>query len=224
MPSSCCSVTSTITAPSWPARWTGCPTPSFVALAFRPAGRRSSWSSTSSTWNAGGSSGAFFVRRSSIHGDTWGPTAGGRLLSNSRRRICSPACTPASSESQSHGRVRSRISAREAASTLAWPCSSGRTQRSDDAGSVPAARTTSAFTVSPHFSSGMPMTATSATAAWENSTSSTSIDETFSPPEMITSFLRSEIVRYPSSSSSPPSPVWNQPSSRASAVASGCSQ
>ena len=49
--------------------------------------------------------------------------------------------------------------------------------------------------VSPHFSSGTPMTATSATAGCENRTSSTSIDETFSPPVMITSFLRSEIVR-----------------------------
>ena len=39
------------------------------------------------------------------------------------------------------------------------------------------------------------MTATSATAGCENSTSSTSIDDTFSPPEMITSFLRSAIVR-----------------------------
>ena len=29
---------------------------------------------------------------------------------------------------------------------------------------------------------------------WKISASSTSIDETFSPPEMITSFLRSEIV------------------------------
>ena len=42
---------------------------------------------------------------------------------------------------------------------------------------------------------GMLMTATSFTAVCWNSTSSTSIDETFSPPEMITSFLRSEIVR-----------------------------
>ena len=39
------------------------------------------------------------------------------------------------------------------------------------------------------------MTATSATAGWLNTASSTSIEETFSPPVMITSFLRSEIVR-----------------------------
>ena len=49
--------------------------------------------------------------------------------------------------------------------------------------------------VSPHFSSGTPITATSATAGWLNSRSSTSMDDTFSPPEMITSFLRSAMVR-----------------------------
>ena len=49
--------------------------------------------------------------------------------------------------------------------------------------------------VSPHFSSGTPITATSATSGWEKITSSTSIDETFSPPVMITSFLRSWMVR-----------------------------
>ena len=39
------------------------------------------------------------------------------------------------------------------------------------------------------------MTATSLTAGCDISASSTSIEETFSPPEMITSFLRSEITR-----------------------------
>ena len=38
------------------------------------------------------------------------------------------------------------------------------------------------------------MTATSATAGWLKTASSTSIDETFSPPVMITSFLRSEMT------------------------------
>ncbi len=60
---------------------------------------------------------------------------------------------------------------------------------------APSASTTSALIVSPHFSSGTPITATSATAGWLNRQSSTSIDETFSPPVMITSFLRSLIVR-----------------------------
>ena len=61
--------------------------------------------------------------------------------------------------------------------------------------SEPSATTTSAITVSPHLSSGTPMTATSATAGWLKIRSSTSIDDTFSPPEMITSFLRSAMVR-----------------------------
>ena len=61
--------------------------------------------------------------------------------------------------------------------------------------SLPSAFTTSALIVSPHFSSGTPITATSATAGWEKSASSTSIEETFSPPVMITSFLRSGIAR-----------------------------
>ena len=39
------------------------------------------------------------------------------------------------------------------------------------------------------------MTATSRTAGCDISASSTSIDETFSPPEMITSFFRSVITR-----------------------------
>jgi hypothetical protein len=59
---------------------------------------------------------------------------------------------------------------------------------------------------------GTPITATSATSGWLNTASSTSIDETFSPPVMITSFLRSEMVTRTPPSTVPPSPVWNQPS------------
>ena len=77
------------------------------------------------------------------------------------------------------------------------------------------------MTVSPHLASGTPITATSATAGCEKSRSSTSIEETFSPPEMMTSFLRSAIDRYDWSSIRPPSPVWNQPSTMAASVASG---
>ncbi len=66
--------------------------------------------------------------------------------------------------------------------------------RSASDASAPGARTTRALTVSPHFSSGTPITATSATAACEKRASSTSMDDTFSPPEMITSFLRSEMA------------------------------
>jgi hypothetical protein len=80
---------------------------------------------------------------------------------------------------------------------------------------VSRASTTRALTVSPHFSSGTPMTATSATSGWEKRASSTSIDETFSPPLMMTSFLRSEIAQVALVVEVPPSPVWNHPSARA---------
>src|SRR3970040_1497664 len=53
--------------------------------------------------------------------------------------------------------------------------------------SPPGCRTTIAFTVSPHRSSGTPITATSATAGWSESTFSTSAGDTFSPPEVIMS-------------------------------------
>ncbi len=90
---------------------------------------------------------------------------------------------------------------------------------------APPARTISALIVSPHLASGTPMTATSATPGWLKIVSSTSIDDTFSPPVMMTSFFRSEIVRCPSPVwTVPPSPVWNQPSSSAAAVSSGFSQ
>ncbi len=58
----------------------------------------------------------------------------------------------------------------------------------------PSVRTTRALIVSPHLASGTPITATSVTSGWEKRTSSTSIEETFSPPVMMTSFLRSLIV------------------------------
>ena len=47
--------------------------------------------------------------------------------------------------------------------------------------------------VSPHFSSGCATTAAASTAGWRYSASSTSIDEMFSPPEMMMSFERSRI-------------------------------
>jgi hypothetical protein len=48
--------------------------------------------------------------------------------------------------------------------------------------------------VSPHFGSGCATTAASITAGCPYSTSSTSCEEMFSPPEMITSFERSLIL------------------------------
>ena len=74
----------------------------------------------------------------------------------------------------------------------AWP----RRSRRPRSACCPGPVTTSAVTSSPHFSSGMPMTATSVTSGCWKMASSTSIDDTFSPPEMITSFLRSEMITY----------------------------
>ena len=47
--------------------------------------------------------------------------------------------------------------------------------------------------VSPHFSSGCATTAALSTAGWRYSVSSTSIEDMFSPPEMMMSFERSRI-------------------------------
>jgi hypothetical protein len=53
-------------------------------------------------------------------------------------------------------------------------------------------------------------------------TSSTSAALTFSPPRMMMSFLRSVMRSQPSSSTTPMSSVWNQPSlSNAAAVSAG---
>src|SRR5262249_54404755 len=60
--------------------------------------------------------------------------------------------------------------------------------RSSSVASAPGFSTTSAFTVSPHLSSGTPITHASATPACWYRQSSTSMELTFSPPEMITSF------------------------------------
>ena len=56
---------------------------------------------------------------------------------------------------------------------------------------MPSRRTMTAVTFSPHFGSGSPTTAASATDGCVYSTSSTSREYTFSPPVMIMSFIRS---------------------------------
>jgi hypothetical protein len=79
--------------------------------------------------------------------------------------------------------------------------------------------------ISPQRSCGSPTTTASATRGWETTACSTSIEEMFSPPEMIRSFLRSTIQMKPSSSARPTSPVENQPSaSNAAAVSFGLRQ
>ena len=85
----------------------------------------------------------------------------------------------------------------------------------------PCASTTNACGVSPHFSLGSPTTAASTTAGCRSSVPSTSTEEMFSPPLMITSLIRSRISTYPSGCTTAASPVWNQPSPIAFLVASG---
>src|SRR5213593_1498842 len=58
---------------------------------------------------------------------------------------------------------------------------------------VPSRSWTNAHGVSPHFSSGRATTADISTAGWRFSAISTSIEEMFSPPEMMMSFARSLI-------------------------------
>ena len=55
----------------------------------------------------------------------------------------------------------------------------------------PAPSVTKALGRSPHFSSGMATTAHSSTTGWRQIVFSTSMVEMFSPPEMMTSFIRS---------------------------------
>ena len=86
---------------------------------------------------------------------------------------------------------------------------------------APSCRVTYAAGTSPQRSSGTAITATSSTAGWSAMACSTSTEAMFSPPEMITSLLRSFSSTYPSGCSTPRSPVRNQPSGAAALVASG---
>ena len=91
-----------------------------------------------------------------------------------------------------------------------------------DGGAVPACMRKKAQPCSPRRSSGAATTATSATPSMVASSSSTSAALTFSPPRMMMSFSRSVMVRHPSASSTPTSPVRNQPSGvTAAAVSAG---
>ena len=72
---------------------------------------------------------------------------------------------------------------------------------------LPGRSTTNACAASPHLGCGMPTTETSCTASWRSNTLSTSTDEMFSPPLMITSLNRSRISTYPSKCTTAASPV-----------------
>jgi hypothetical protein len=63
-----------------------------------------------------------------------------------------------------------------------------------------------------HFSSGIPMTAASATAGCAMTAFSRPTEEIHSPPDLITSLDRSVRVRNPSGEMRPTSPVRSQPS------------
>ena len=66
------------------------------------------------------------------------------------------------------------------------------------------------------------MMTASDTSGWFRRPVSSSFGATFFPPAvMMMSFFRPVIVRYPSASNSPRSPLCSQPSCSASAVASG---
>ncbi len=85
---------------------------------------------------------------------------------------------------------------------------------------TPSRSTTQAHGRSSHFGSGTPMTAHSSTAGWAITTFSRSIELTHSPPDLMTSFVRSVMRTKPRLSSVPMSPVRSQPSWNFSGVSS----
>jgi len=117
-----------------------------------------------------------------------------------------------------------RATARSSAASTAWLFAavatsiSGRPWPASHPGSISASSVMSA----PMNGFWSPTTTTCETSGWPRSRSSSSAGATFFPPAVtMISFLRPVIVRKPSSSRLPRSPVRNQPSSNASAVASG---
>src|SRR6056297_803700 len=87
--------------------------------------------------------------------------------------------------------------------------------------SEPSASTIAAATSSPSILWGIAKVTTCATEGCSISTSSTSRGEIFSPPRLMISLRRPLMVRKPSASISPWSPVRNQPSVQFSALAFG---
>ena len=86
-------------------------------------------------------------------------------------------------------------------------------RRSSGLACWPSRRTTTASGRSPQRSSGIAITAASATAGWAISRFSRSTEEIHSPPDLTRSLERSQIRRLPDSSIATTSPVANQPSS-----------
>src|SRR5207302_11022431 len=88
---------------------------------------------------------------------------------------------------------------------------------------APSLSTTAASGRSSHFTSGIAITAASATAGCAISAFSSSTDEIHSPPDLITSFERSLIWMYPRGLIETMSPVLNQPSGVQRSACSGVS-
>src|SRR5580693_1530177 len=87
-----------------------------------------------------------------------------------------------------------------------------KSTRSDGDGVRPGLGTTATRGRSDHFGSGTAMTVASKTSGCAMTAFSSSTEEIHSPPDLITSLVRSEIVMYPWRSSVPTSPVHSQPS------------
>ena len=102
-----------------------------------------------------------------------------------------------------------------------WPRHQAMSAAASRRPSAPGFRVTKACGVSPQVSSGRATTAASRTSGWRYSTSSTSSELMFSPPEMMMSFARSLISTYPSGWSTARSPVWNQSPAKAAPLAAG---
>src|SRR5882724_13507326 len=96
--------------------------------------------------------------------------------------------------------------------------------RSSSLSFAPGTGTTQATTFSIQYGSCSPTTATSATPGCAAIASSTSWLETFSPPLLIMSFLRSRKYSHPCSSTRATSPVWCQPPRNSASFAAGSSK
>src|SRR5680860_1493496 len=98
-------------------------------------------------------------------------------------------------------------------------CSLQNDTTSSSSNDSPARTTIHATTLSPNTGSGLPTTAHSDTAESLYITSSTSRGHILRPAEFTISFNRSTMLKYPSSSSTPTSPVFNHPLTNVSAIA-----
>ena len=92
------------------------------------------------------------------------------------------------------------------------PCPAGTRPARAGVASAPGRSTTQASGRSPQRLSGIPITAASCTDGCAISSFSRSTEEIHSPPDLITSLIRSVMVKKPRSSSVPTSPVRSQPS------------